>query len=244
MIIQPETIASDIIDEIHVYGQSNEIPSTFTLAKLKREAGKLKSASPAKAAMILGMIACLERDTETCKKQHELSIRLSKDPDHYFNYFCSLWFLGLLHDAYNCILEGIKMFPGSAELIEKAIEVTMILGFYKEALDHYKDFKKLQPHEINPVVESMVKGITEALNINIPETTLNRLSYVVEDIRIKHAAKQLGIGLTHHEGVLFQWIETSADVDTTVDMNFELADALASETDIDLNNISVAFRAS
>lgn len=244
MTIQPETITSNLIDEIHVYGQSNEIPSLFTLAKLKREANKLKSASPAKAAMILGMIACLERDTEKCKKQHELSIRLSKDQDHYFNYFCSLWFLGLLHDAYNCILEGIRMFPGSAELIEKAIEVTMTLGFYKEAFKHYQDLKKLQPHEINPFVESLVKGITQALMINIPDNTLNRLSYVVEDIRIKHAAKPLGISLSDHEGVLFQWIETSADVDTTVDMNFELADTLASETDIDLNNISVAFRAS
>jgi len=243
MTKQPETIADQLIGELRVYSRTNEIPAQFTVAKFKRDANKLKSTSAAQAAMIHGMIACLERDIETCKKQHELSIRLHGEPDFYLNYYCSLLLLGRIHDGYCCLTEGLSKFPFSTDLIKAAIEAAMLLGFYGKVIEYYESLQSLQPIAHDQEIEKIADDAKQALSIDVPQETLDKLSYVVESIGIKHAAKLQSISLSSNDDVLFQWIKTSADVDTTVAMNFELCEALA-ETDINLNKVSVAFRAS
>lgn len=247
MTLKPSTIENQLIEEICRYISEDRAPSQFEVAKLKREAAKLKNGNRAVYAAILGMIACLDNDVAECKKQHELAIRLEGSVEHYDSYCTSLYNLGHIKDAYKWAKEGLNVFPHAPVLLVSAVKLAYFLGLFDKVVEHYQALIPLQLAVIDEKTEGFVQNAEIVLSLGIPEPSLHQLSDILESIRLKHGAdiKTINLSLipTEETQEMFNWIETTSNVDITVEMNMELCEILASQPDIDLGNMTVAFRA-
>lgn len=246
MTLQPNTIENQLIEELCRYIRDNRAPSQFEVARLKREAAKLKNGNRDVYAAIMGMIACLENDVAECKKQHELAILLNGSVENYEAYCTSLYNLGHIQDAYHWAQKGLSVFPHVPKLILFAVKSAYFLGLFDKVVEHYQALIPLQLSNMDEQVEYFVQNAEIVLSLGIPEHSLHKLSDILESIRLKHGAdiKTINFSLipTEETQELFRWIETTSNVDTTVEMNIELCEMLASQPDIDLNNMTVAFR--
>lgn len=247
MTLKPSTIENQLIEEICRYISEDRAPSQFEVAKLKREAAKLKNGNRAVYAAILGMIACLDNDVAECKKQHELAICLEGSVEHYDSYCTSLYNLGHIKDAYKWAKEGLNVFPHAPVLLVSAVKLAYFLGLFDKVVEHYQALIPLQLAVIDEKTEGFVQNAEIVLSLGIPEPSLHQLSDILESIRLKHGAdiKTINLSLipTEETQEMFNWIETTSNVDITVEMNMELCEILASQPDIDLGNMTVAFRA-
>ncbi|PPD44904.1 MAG: hypothetical protein CTY16_11110 [Methylobacter sp.] len=247
MTLQPNTIGNPLIEAICRYIKDDATPSEFEVARLKREAAKLKSRNLACYANIMGMIAYLDNDLMECKKQHELAIRLDPSVEHYEAYCTSLNNFGRFQDAYNWAQQSLKLFPHAPNLLLLAVKYAYLLGLFDKVVEHYQALIPLQLVGIEQEAECFFHNAKRVLRLGIPESSLHKLSNILESIRLKHDAsiKKINLSLIQTEETqgLFNWIETTSDVDTTVEMNMELCELLASQSDIDLGNMIVAFRA-
>jgi hypothetical protein len=247
MTLQPNTIENQLIEEICRYISEDRTPSQFEIARLKREAAKLKNGNRAVYAAIMGMIACLDNDIAECKKHHELAILLDGSVEHYDSYCTSLYNLGRIQDAYLWAQKGLSIFPHAPKLILSALKSAYFLELFDKVAEHYRALIPLQLVDIDQQVQDFFQNAEIVLSMGIPEPSLHRLSDILESIRVKHGAdiKTINLSLipTEETQELFNWIETSSNVDTTVEMNMELCEMLANQPDIDLGNMTVAFRA-
>lgn len=247
MTLQPNTIENQLIEEICRYITEDRAPSQLEVARLKREAAKLKNGNRAIYAAILGMIACLDNDVEECKKHHQLAIRLDGSVEHYDSYCTSLYNLGRIQDAYLWAQKGLRVFPHAPKLILSALKSAYFLELFDKVVEHYQALIPLQLGNIGEQLEGFVQNAKTVLGFGIPVPGLHKLSDILESIRLKHGAdiKNINLSLIQTEETqeLFNWIETSSNVDTTVEMNMELCEMLASQPDFDLGNMTVAFRA-
>ncbi|PKD41986.1 hypothetical protein CWO84_02880 [Methylomonas sp. Kb3] len=247
MALQPNTIENQLIDEICQYIIKDVAPSEFEIAGLKKKAVALKNVNHASYANILGMIACLDNDIEECQKQHELAIRLDGSVQHYESYCTSLYNLCCLKDALHWAETGLSLFPHAPKLITDAVNSSYYLGLFDKVLEHYQTLLPLQLPQFEEQVNDLVSNAEIVLNFGIHTDTLHKLSDILESVRIKYGPGIRTVSLslldTEENRELFQWIETSSDVETTVEMNFELCEILASRADLDLKDMTVVFRA-
>ncbi len=241
-MIQPQTISNKIVAELSAYVKNHEVPDAFTLRRLKNDASSIKNVSLAEYAMMMGMIACVSGDIGECRKQHELSLTQDCNPLLYANYFSSLFFIGHLNESFQCVEKGINLFPGSTSLLESAIEASLLLGRYRRAVKYYEDLLKLNPAKISSDIKDFVIDSKKVINLGISEETTQNLSHILEKICLDRDVRIESIMVNIDDDILMQWVETSANVDITVDMNFELCDTLA-RNDSNFNQISVSFRA-
>jgi hypothetical protein len=80
------------------------------------------------------------------------------------------------------------------------------------------------------------------LDLNLPVETTNQVAKFLDEISVKYSAKIKNVRhIPIDEGILKQ-IETSADVDTTIDMNFDLYDKFSKAENFDLGKLSISFR--
>lgn len=247
MTLQPNTIENQLIEEICRYISEDRAPSQFEVARLKREAAKLKNGKRAVYAAILGMIACLDNDIDECKKQHELALVLDSSVENYEAYCTSLYNLGRIQDAYHWVQKGLNLFPHAPKLILSALKSAYFLELFDKVIEHYQALIPLQLVGMDEQSRDFVKNAESVLSLGIPVPGLHKLSDILESIRLKHGAdiKNINLSLvpTEETQELFNWIETTSNVDTTVEMNEELCEMLANQPEIDLGNMTVAFRA-
>lgn len=247
MTLQPNTIENQLIEELCRYIDQDRAPSQFEVARLKREATKLKNGNIAAYSGIMGMIACLDNDVTECKRHHELAIRLDGSVEHYDSYCTSLYNLGLIQDTYQWAKKGLSLFPHAPKLVLSAVKSAYFLGLFDKVVEHYQALIPLQLAGVVEQVEGFVQNAEIVLSLGIPEPSLHKLSDILESIQLKHGAdiKTINLSLipTEETQELFNWIETTSNVDTTVEMNMELCEMLASQPDIDLSYMTVAFRA-
>jgi len=145
------------------------------------------------------------------------------------------------------VQKGLSLFPHAPKLILSAVESAYFLGLFDKVVEYYQALIPLQLVGMEQQAEYFVHDAKRVLGLGIPESSLHKLSDILESIRLKHDAgiKKINLSLIQMEETqgLFNWIETTSDVDTTVEMNMELCELLASQSDINLGNMTVAFRA-
>jgi tetratricopeptide (TPR) repeat protein len=245
MRTQPESILNILIEQISVFARGNIKPDAFTICRFKCEANKLASVNFAESAMVKGIIACLEGNVPECIKQHELSIRNNSDPIFYQNYALSLHKIGKNAEAYRLIKIVLDQCPMIPDVLSLVIEFAFHAGHPDEALNYYEAFKKLNTEKSIP--PDVLQCITESENIvsmNLPDNTFFKITSLLEAISLEHNVQPKNKSLFKMDGELFQWVETTADVSTTVDMNFQLAEKLSEQEYLNLGAFSAAFRAS
>jgi len=81
----------------------------FLLTKIKMGAKKLIQDDPAGAYILLGMIACVENDTENMHRNHKNAITLCNDFDTNTLYAISLLNADLFYEAYDIALKANKL---------------------------------------------------------------------------------------------------------------------------------------
>ncbi len=86
-----ETKFNSLIDRLNSLQEEDRASLEFEIRRLRREAEKLKSADPAQAFAILGIIACFEGKVEDVRGYHKNALRYSGEaPVHFANYATSL----------------------------------------------------------------------------------------------------------------------------------------------------------
>lgn len=242
MTLKSQTISNQLIDEFCACLASKKTPSEFEVARFKREANKLKAIDPSTAAALHGIIACLDGNLDECKKQHEHAIRLDSSFINYSRYFASLFNLGRYQDAYDWLNKGLLKYPDSPELLTEAITTSYFLGLYDKVVEHSKTLEKLRMLELESKTMNYLSQAIFMLQMKVTVEAWHQLSLIMEDVRLKHGVRIEEVSLIKSEDGLFKWIETNADVDTTVNMNLELCERMAEANDFDLGNVAVAFR--
>lgn len=247
MSIQPKSILDNLITQLSAYLRDNEKPDDFTLLRFKAEAEKLKVVSRAESAMAKGIIAGLERNLQECKKQHDLSLTLNDDLDNdhvfYQNYALSLNRLGQNKDAYHFIKMVVDIHPHVPIVICLCIDIAFYAGYPENALKYYDDLIKLDISNIPSTVEKCIYEAKIMTSMGFEDEIISKFSQIVEEIYSKNNVSPMNSSLHKVDDELFQWIETTADVDTTVDMNFELAEKISERDDLILSGFNVVFRA-
>ena len=243
MTAQPESILNQLVEQLSKYAKSYTKPDEFTLRRLKNEATMLMKVNAAEGAMIRGMIACLEGDLDECEKQHGISIKLNHDPIFLQNYALSLAGLGKNSEAYGLIKDVLNQQQNSLDIICLSIEIAFHAGYFSDVLLYQSALKKLKKDNISFTTENYIKNAQTILNTNLPESIFPKMAFLLESICLVNQVVPKQSAFFNLEDGLFQWVETTADVGTTVAMNFELAEALAIREDLNLDGYTVAFRA-
>ena len=101
----------------------------------------------------------------------------------------------------------------------------------------------MKKDNISFTTENYIKNAQTILNTNLPESIFPKMAFLLESICLVNQVVPKQSAVFNLEDGLFQWVETTADVGTTVAMNFELAEALAIREDLNLDGYTVAFRA-
>jgi len=241
MTVQPQTLANELIDKLAGFAGSEKKPTEFEFAVLKREAKKLESIDPAESAMCLGMIACLEGDVEECKKQHEKSIRIGRAINYYVNYCWSLTQFGLIDDYYQCLEVAVHEYPGDPELLSKLVLITEYLGLYDKTLIYADKLIATKAQHDLPVDE-VKGGVKLILALGVPAESLQQAYKFVDEVCSKHSVEIESFSLIPVDGGVLRRLETKADVETTVEMNFELFEKFAEAENFDLGGLSISFR--
>ncbi|MDT4291494.1 hypothetical protein RO575_18170 [Methylomonas sp. MO1] len=138
-------------------------------------------------------------------------------------------------------------FPYAPQLLEKAIKAAYFLCLFDKVVEHYQSLIPLQLPMVDRETQGFFENAEVVLSLGIPIDSLHMLSNILESIRLKHHfdIRTLDLSLidTEETQELFSWIGTSSNVDATIEMNMELCEMLACQPNIDLGNMTVAFRA-
>ena len=241
MTASPQTIANELLAKLAGFVDTEKSPIEFELAAFKREAKKLALADPAQSAMCFGIIACLEGDVEESKKQHEKSIRIGGELNLYLNYAYSLSRLGYVYAAYQCLEKALSKFPGEPALLKKIIGVSYNCGVYHKTLNYFDKLIATKA-DYDAQLDYIKMLSKKVLDLGVSAEVLDQAARFVDEVSIKHSVKINSNSLIAIEDEILRQIEINADVDTTVEMNFELFSKFAETESFDLHRLSVSFR--
>ena len=101
----------------------------------------------------------------------------------------------------------------------------------------------MKADKLSYTTENYINNAQTILNTNLPESIFPTMAFLLESICLLNHVMPKQSTFFNMEDGLFQWLETTADVGTTVAMNFELAEALAMREDLNIEGYTVAFRA-
>lgn len=133
---QPESEVSSIMDEVERFRLESNF-SDFDLKRLKKKAENIKKNDLAMGFSLLGMIACLENDSETMRSYFKRAIDQSgSDPLHVLNYAISLRDFGLYEEAYEYAMKAYEKDRSFIKTINILIETALILN-KKDAFEKY-----------------------------------------------------------------------------------------------------------
>jgi hypothetical protein len=248
VITQPKTILDTLVIQLSEAAKTQKKPNDFEIRKFKKEAEKLKNVSLAQSAMAKGMIAFLEGNLEECKRQHELSLMLNNDVDDYDvslrNYAVSMHKFGQSSEAYRLL--KLIVDKQSTDLMDicLTIEAAFYAGYLSEVLKYYDLLlEKSKSSDLFHDVQKCICEAKEMIDMKIPEDVTRSFSSLIEEICSSNSVLLIDKSTHKMDGEIFQWVETTADVDTTVEMNFILAEKLSEMEGLVTSGFNVVFRA-
>src|SRR3989344_2436531 len=118
---QPKTQASELIDRLNDLIRRDE-RSDFVLKQIRRDADRLKKIDAATSYLLLGMVACLERNITATREFHEKALKLRDDFVTNSNYATSLYRIGAIIEAISYRERAVKLEPGNLTVLEKLID--------------------------------------------------------------------------------------------------------------------------
>ncbi|MDD4913521.1 MAG: hypothetical protein PHW13_00615 [Methylococcales bacterium] len=80
------------------------------------------------------------------------------------------------------------------------------------------------------------------LDLGVSTEALAQAARFVDEVSVGHSVKIESVSVIPVDDGLLRRLETNADVNTTVDMNFELFKKFAEAENFDLGRLSISFR--
>ncbi len=136
-----QTKFNSLIDRLNSLEEDDQEGLEFEIKRLKREAENLKSADPAQAFGILGIIACFEENVEDVRGYHKNALRYSGEaPIHLANYATSLIKCKLPEEALEYAKKAYEKSESDLGMKKTAlamlIELAFLLGKSEEFLSY------------------------------------------------------------------------------------------------------------
>ena len=241
MNIQAEPITNSIIDKLSELSNRITKPNDLEIRKLKNDIDKLKNITPSAYFMAQGMFACLMENAQDCIKYHSLSLQLDNDAIFYVNYSLSLKKLGRYSEAHKIIQNGLFIHPTVPDLLRTGIGIACLSGHPQECLILADELNKLNL----PLEETLLHYIAEAnlmISADLSDKTVSQCHEIMEIILANFNAKIINNLLFKNDNQIFQWIEITANIATTIEMNFELAQTITENPALQTDNYCIAFR--
>lgn len=163
---QPLTIGSHLLTAIERFGQTDDLPSTFELGRLKREADKLLKANALDAYVVKAGIAALEWDAGAVAEHTDRALRLGSGAATYLNCALSLRFVGNIGSAADLMDKAAQRYPLDSVVLKAAVDLLVSAG---------------RLHDAAKICQGMV------------DRSLPRVEFVESTIHVAAKAHQLGI---------------------------------------------------
>jgi tetratricopeptide (TPR) repeat protein len=143
-----DTQFNSLIDRLNSLQEDDQPSLEFEIKKLRREAEKLKSADPAQAFAILGIIACFEGNVPDMHRYHKNALRYSGATSlHLANYATSLNKCKLPEEALEYAKKAYENSQSDLGMRKAAlgmvIELAYLLGKFEEYLSYNERWVKL-----------------------------------------------------------------------------------------------------
>ena len=125
------------------------VVTEFALERISRDARDLMRADPAGANTVLGGVAALRGDLETCRRHHQTALRIDRAFTHRFNYSVSLSHLEENAESLEVACDALRVYPDSLELIDHAIRAAADSGNFTRASQLCDRWDALAPSKTN-----------------------------------------------------------------------------------------------
>ena len=125
------------------------VVTDFALQRISRDAKDLMRADPAGANTVLGRVAALRGDLETCRRHHQTALRIDRAFTHQFNYSVSLSHLEENAESLEVACDTFRVYPDSLELIDHAIRAAVDSGNFTRARELCDRWDALSPKRTN-----------------------------------------------------------------------------------------------
>jgi len=207
-------------------------PSSFEIARLRKQAQSLISLDAYHASMALGMLAGMSRNELEMRQYHQQAIRLrSNSVLALMNFAGSLERMNFYSEVREIIAKAHIFDPSDIRILDNAIQSAAVTGQFNQCNALIAEWKKLRPTETHKN-EKMYKRILDYLSENnISESEIDRLIEIAS-ANLRQAgvfSTRIDLGLLCDEGP--EWLNydliLSAPVEQVVELNTKLAEGLA-----------------
>lgn len=138
-----ETKFNSLIARLNELQDHDQAGLEFEIRKLKREAEKLKSADPAEAFAILGIIACFEGNIPEMHRCHKNALRHSGDhPLHLANYATSLDKCKLPEEALVYAKKTFEKSHSDLDMRKAALDMVIALTYVLGKLEEFVFYRE------------------------------------------------------------------------------------------------------
>lgn len=231
---QPKELAVELVEHLNDLIRRGE-RDEFVLHRVKREAERLKKTDAASAYLLLGMIACFERDLATSRKLHQKALDLRNDYATNINFALSLERLGAISEATPYFERAVKIEPENITALSLLIDNSFTACRFRRTRDLLHKWKSLNPdkeHHLEKDIDNYV-SILEGHKVSDEEAeTLLKLAsdqMLANSLYPRFVNPIAEIEIYEEDSI--KWVDYSINVegkvDDVVEMNCGLADIVA-----------------
>jgi tetratricopeptide (TPR) repeat protein len=231
---QPKEAAYELIEHLNdlvLRGERDEL----AIHRVKREAERLKNTDPASAYLLLGMVACLERDLSSSRKYHQKALNARNDFVTNINFALSLARLGAISEATPYFERAVKIQPENITALEMLIDNVLTACRFRCTRDLLRKWKSLNPDKEHRLEKDIVNYVSILEGNKVSDEEAETLLKLASDQML---ANSLYPSFTNpvaeieiFEEDSIKWVDYSINiqgkVDDVVEMNCRLADVVA-----------------
>lgn len=238
---QPESASSKLVDRVNtLLGEAR--PSELVLHAIKRDAkALLRNADAFNAYLVLGMVACLERNPDETRNYHSKALNLHNNYIANLQFGTSLENLGFFSEAVIYLERAHKLAPDSKDALDKLIRFTAFSCQFQYSAQLLEKWDRLCPKEPHPKTVSTKEIATFMKEYSIPDKEAEEVQRIAIDNLVSRNIFHGGSCYFHlpsEDGV--RWFEYVMKVDKTsqvlADLNSDLADIIANKVSSKIMN--------
>jgi tetratricopeptide (TPR) repeat protein len=246
---KPQKSVVKLIERVNTLLTTKRERNQFVLNSLKKDAQALLKVDAFSANIVLGMVACLERNAKAAREFHLKAIRICDNFEANINFATSLDNLGARIEAAQYYEKALKFQPDSITVVRKFTASLVSACNFRHARLMFERWRKLDPKitELDlgaPL--SQFESVVESNKVS-DEQTLAAQAIVIKCMMKRNAVEEdISVEVLEEDG--FKWIDhvigVNKNIDEVIDMNYELAQNLVEVIDVGvLNTIVTRFSA-
>jgi tetratricopeptide (TPR) repeat protein len=226
----PKTAGDALIERVNHLLENNE-RNEFILRSVKKEAEALTKSDAFQAYLVLGMIACLERNLETVRDFHSRALKIHDNFIANINYATSLSNLGAYSEAISYYEKAVRQQPENIKALDDFIDAEFNALHFLSAKKLLEKWKKLIPEKKHRHEILIDKVLTTFNKKAISDEEAGNLHGIATDIIYRNKATHAGNTILVLEEDNAEWVDyeilVKKDVAAVVEMNCSLADRAA-----------------